>query len=86
MDHEWRTILARVCRGLPLWGHHWPYPNGTTLPILFPIADCQLPIDHWVITLDIQAVKDQRQIGNWKSAVENDLVPAEGFEPTLSSF
>jgi hypothetical protein len=51
-----------------------------------PIANCRLPIDHWVITLDIQAVKDQRQIGNWKSAVENDLVPAEGFEPTLSSF
>ena len=34
-------FLVRVCRRLPPWGHHWPYPNGTTLPVL---SDFQLPM------------------------------------------
>ena len=34
----WRGSVGR----LPLWDHHWSYPNGTTLPKKFRIAELRI--------------------------------------------
>jgi hypothetical protein len=79
-------FLVRVCRRLPPWGHHWPYPNGTTLPKVFPISNCQLPIvslSSFPSPLPIQST-NQSAIGNWRSAIP--LVDLARLERATSTF
>ena len=85
-------FLVRVCRRLPPWGHHWPYPNGTTLPkTLFPISNCRLPIfedlryrSFPLLYRNLRYPASQLAIGNWKSLMS--LVDLARLERATSTF
>jgi hypothetical protein len=82
-------FLVRVCRRLPPWGHHWPYPNGTTLPVhfRFPIANCRLN-NQSLVSCSSTAFTQTGigSIGNWQSEIGNVLVDLARLERATSTF